>query len=204
MFSVFKRQMRCEVPRDYHLDKTPANAIFRSEYARDDQWVAAFLAQAREGRVGTRWDDQPFVTPVLFWYDPKRHEIYFHTNLVGRLRANSKRHARACFEASRTGKLLPSNVALEFSVQYESVIAFGDIRVLEKMDAQRRALYGLLDKYFPEMKSGEDYRPITDQELMRTSVYAIAIDSWSGKRNWPERAEQSPDWPALAEAWLME
>jgi hypothetical protein len=33
--------------------------------------------------------------------------------------------------------------------------------------------------------------------------YAIAIDSWSGKRNWPERAGQSLDWPALAEAWLV-
>ena len=88
-------------------------------------------------------------------------------------------------------------------MQYESVIAFGDIRILEGEDEQRRALYGLLNKYFPEMESGVDYRPITDQELKRTSVYAIAIDSWSGKRNWPERAEQSPDWPALAEALLI-
>jgi nitroimidazol reductase NimA-like FMN-containing flavoprotein (pyridoxamine 5'-phosphate oxidase superfamily) len=191
--------MWCDMPRDFHLDRTPANEVFRSEYACDDQWIEAFLARANEGHVGTRWDDQPFITPVLFWYDHERHEIYFHTNLVGRLRANSQRHGRACFEASRMGKLLPSNIALEFSVQYESVIAFGDIRVLEKADEQRRALHGLLDKYFPEMKPGEDYRPITDQELKRTSVYAISIDSWSGKRNWPEKAEQSSAWTALAE-----
>jgi hypothetical protein len=30
------------------------------------------------------------------------------------------------------------------------------------------------------MTSGEDYRPITDEELKRTSVYAIAIESRSG------------------------
>jgi nitroimidazol reductase NimA-like FMN-containing flavoprotein (pyridoxamine 5'-phosphate oxidase superfamily) len=191
------------MPRNFHLDRTPANEMFRSEYACDDHWIEAFLTEVREGHVGTRWDEQPFITPVLFCYDSERREIYFHTNLVGRLKANSQHHRRACFEASRTGKLLPSNVALEFSVQYESVIAFGDIRILEGEDEQRRALYGLLNKYFPEMESGVDYRPITDQELKRTSVYAIAIDSWSGKRNWPERAEQSPDWPALAEALLI-
>jgi nitroimidazol reductase NimA-like FMN-containing flavoprotein (pyridoxamine 5'-phosphate oxidase superfamily) len=202
MSLVFERRTRFEMPRDFNLDRTPPNAMLRSEYACDDQWIEAFLTEAREGRVGTRWDDQPFITPILFWYDPTRGEIYFHTNLVGRLKANSQRHVRACFETSRMGKLLPSNVALEFSVQYKSVIAFGDIRILEDAGEQRRALYGLLEKYFSEMKSGVEYRPISDQELKRTSVYAIAIDSWSGKRNWPEHADQSPDWPALNETWL--
>ena len=61
----------------------------------------------------------------------------------------------------------------------------------------------MIEKYFPGMHPGEHYRPITDQELKRIAVFAIAIDSWSGKRNWPERAEQSPDWPALAEALLI-
>jgi len=44
----------------------------------------------------------------------------------------------------------------------------------------------LLDKCFPDLKAGRDYRPITDSELARTSVYAIAIESWSGKENWRE------------------
>jgi hypothetical protein len=33
--------------------------------------------------------------------------------------------------------------------------------------------------------------------LRATSVYAIAIESWSGKENWDERAEQSDEWPPL-------
>jgi hypothetical protein len=41
------------------------------------------------------------------------------------------------------------------------------------------------------------YRPIIDQELSRTSVYAILLESWSGKENWPEEAEQSDEWPSL-------
>ncbi len=47
------------------------------------------------------------------------------------------------------------------------------------------------------MQPGREYRPIIDEELMRTSVYAIQVESWSGKRNWKEQADQSPDWPAL-------
>jgi hypothetical protein len=52
------------------------------------------------------------------------------------------------------------------------------------------------------MQPGVEYRPITEQELKRTAVYALAISSWSGKRNWPERAKQSPEWQALDERWL--
>ncbi len=55
----------------------------------------------------------------------------------------------------------------------------------------------MISKYFADMQAGKDYRPITDRELRRTSVYAIVIQSWSGKRNGAERAEQSDEWPPL-------
>lgn len=186
--------------KDYRLEVTPPNAQRRAKYAQDDEWVRDFLQRTRVGHVATRWDGQPFITPTLFWYDPQRHEIYFHSNLTGRVRANAERHPQVCFEAFEMGRLLPSNVALEFSLQYESVIAFGKIRVVEAKEEQCRALYGLLEKYFPAMKPGEHYRPIVDEELRRTSVYAIAVESWSGKRNWKERADQSDEWAPLGDA----
>jgi nitroimidazol reductase NimA-like FMN-containing flavoprotein (pyridoxamine 5'-phosphate oxidase superfamily) len=182
------------MPKDYSLDVTPANAQRIAEHARDDAWIRDFLQRAEIGHIGTRWDEQPFITPTTFWYDEERHEIIFHSNIVGRVRANIERHPRVCFEASECGRFLPSNVALEFSVQYRSVIAFGTARVLEDPEEGRRALYGLIGRYFPDMRPGKEYRPITDQELARTSVYAIAIESWSGKENWKERAEQSGEW----------
>lgn len=190
------------MPKDYSLDKTPANAQRREKYAQDEAWIKDFLQRARIGHIATRWGEQPFITPTTFWYDGGSHEIYFHSNIVGRVRANSERFPEVCFEAFEVGKPLPSNVALEFSIQYESVIAFGKIRVLEDFAEQRRALYGLIGKYFPRMVSGDHYRPITEAELKRTSVYAIAIESWSGKRNWKERAHQSDEWPALSEEWF--
>jgi hypothetical protein len=64
--------------------------------------------------------------------------------------------------------------------------------------AQRFALSNLLQKYFPQMKSGEEYRPITDEELKRTSVYIISIESWrASSSHWPEQADQSEEWSPL-------
>jgi nitroimidazol reductase NimA-like FMN-containing flavoprotein (pyridoxamine 5'-phosphate oxidase superfamily) len=188
--------------KDYNLKTTPANAQRRTEYAQDDDWIRDFLRRAPIGHIATHWDEQPFITPSLFWYDPERQAIYFHSNISGRVRANAERHPQVCFESCELGKLLPSNVALEFSLQYESAIVFGKIRVLDEAEEQRHALSGLIAKYFPDMKPGVHYRPITDQEMKRTSVYAITIESWSGKRNWKDRADQSEEWAPLEEAWF--
>lgn len=190
------------MPKNYSLEVTPPNQMRRPEYACDDAWIREFLRQAEVGHIATIWDEQPFITPILFYYEAETNEIYFHSNIVGRLRANIERQPRVCFETSRSGKLLPSNAALEFSLQYESVIAFGEARLLERQEDKQRALYKLIEKYFPGMSPGKEYRPITDKELARTSVYALAITSWSGKRNWKERAVQIPEWPPLDERWF--
>jgi nitroimidazol reductase NimA-like FMN-containing flavoprotein (pyridoxamine 5'-phosphate oxidase superfamily) len=181
------------------LDKTPPNQVLRQKYACDDDWTKAFLMRCQVGHVATHWDDQPFITPVLYWYDPSKNAIYFHTNIHGRLRANCERDNKVCFEASEVGQIFPSNVALEFSMQYESAVAFGTMHVVEDPEEKMYALYGLIKKHFPKMEAGDHYRPITGAELARTAVFAIRIENWSGKRNWHEKASQSPDWKPLEE-----
>jgi nitroimidazol reductase NimA-like FMN-containing flavoprotein (pyridoxamine 5'-phosphate oxidase superfamily) len=188
------------MPREY--DENPTTHQRLPEYQRDEVWIEAFLNQAQIGHIASTWEAQPFVTPSTFWYDQAEHRIIFHSNIAGRLRANLERNPRVCLGASEMGRLLPSNVALEFSLQYRSVMVFGEAQILEDPDEKRAALYGLVKKYFPEMEAGVEYRPITDKELKRTTVYAIKIESWSGKENWNERADQSQDWPALDVKWF--
>lgn len=170
--------------KDYSLDKEPANKQRLAEYIMHDQWIFDFLKRTEIGHIATRWDNQPFITPNTFYFDDKKREIIFHSNIVGRVRSNVERHPEVCFEASEYGRFLPSNIALEFSMQYESVICFGKIRVIEDHEEKKSGLYKLIGKYFPDKKPGQDYRPITDKELKRTSVYTIKVESWSGKRNW--------------------
>jgi uncharacterized protein len=191
------------MPKDYAPDVTPAHQQRRPEHAQTEEWTSNFLSQAQIGHVVTRWDEQPFINPTTFWFDPERREIYFHSNIVGRVRANADHDPEVCFEASEFGKVLPANVALEFSIQYQSAVVFGTVHVLEDMEEKRRVLSNLIAKYFPTMTAGQEYRPITEQELKRTSVYAIHIDKWSGKKNWPDRADQSDEWPALGEEWFQ-
>src|SRR5262245_13405751 len=140
------------MPKNYALDVTPANMQRRPQHAKDDAWIAAFLERAPIAHIATRWDMQPFINHSTFWYDEAQHEIYFHSNVMGRVRANSEHYPEVCVEVSEFGKLLPSNVALEFSIQYASVICFGHIRVIDDDAARQRALSGLIQKYFPTLR----------------------------------------------------
>ena len=128
-----------------------------------------------------------------------------HGSTVGRRRANTDAHEKLCFCASEMGALLPTNQALHFSAQYRSVIAFGTIRHVAEEVEQKAGLYALIDKYFTPMKLNEDFSPIRPEDLKRTTVYALDIDQWSGKENWPERAGMDDrGWPELDEKWFKE
>lgn len=171
----------------------------KQDRAREDEWIQDFLQSAQACTVSTTWDDIPFNNPTLFFYDPNAHQVIFHSNIMGRVRANIDRNPKICISCQKMGRLLPSNAALEFSVQYRSVVIFGEAYVIEDMAQARAALYQLIQKYFPKMQAGEHYRPITDDEMRQTSVYAVKIKEWSGKENMKDKAIQTDDWQPLSD-----
>ena len=189
------------MPRDY-VSHAPAAFQRCPHLTKDDEWVRTFLKEAKIGHIATSVDGQPFINPTTFWYDETNHQIAFHSNVAGRVRSNIESNPKVSLEASEVGKFLPSNVALEFSLQFRSVIVFGSTRLVDDPAEARRLLYGLVGKYFPAMKAGKEFREITDKELRATSIYAIQIESWSGKENWDERADQSDEWPPLDAKWF--
>jgi len=189
------------MPRNFQTQS--ATAFQRlPEYQRDDVWIRAFLREAKVGHIASVQNGQPFLNPSTFWFDEQNHQIIFHSNVAGRIRSNIENNSRVCFEASELGKMLPANVALEFSLQFRSVIIFGTARLIIDPEEARRVMYALIHKYFPALTAGREFREITDKELKRTSIYAIQIEAWSGKENWKDRADQSDEWPGLDEKWF--
>ncbi|PNY80400.1 pyridoxamine 5'-phosphate oxidase family protein [Deinococcus koreensis] len=183
--------------RDPSLSRRPQNR-------RDDAWIEALLLRVPLGRVATVWQGEdgtpvPFITPLAFAYRPERRDLVYHTNVVGRLWANTGQGHPATFEVSEIGSLLPSTSPLELSVQYRSVIVFGRARLLTALEEKREAMTILSERVFPDLTIGRETRPILDSDLARTSVYSLHIERWSGKENWVDAAIQDECWPSLSE-----
>ncbi len=172
-------------------DGTALNQVRRRDRAVDDEsWLWQKLAGASFGVLAMADGDQPLVNVNLFAFDPDRRVLYFHTAAIGRTRETIERNARVCFVVADMGRLLPADEALEFSVEYESAVLFGQARVVEDADEARHGLQLLLDRYAPHLRPDRDYRPIAPDEIRRTSVFRVDIESWSGKRKL-----EDPDFP---------
>ena len=154
----------------------------RDRAVEDEGWIKDFLRRAPAGTLATVHDGQPFVNMNVFVYAEDEHVIYLHTARTGRTRANIEASDRVCFGVNTMGRLLPAVRAKEFSVEYAGVVVFGRGEIVADEAEARRGLQLLLDKYFPHLHPGRDYRAITAEELAVTTVYRIRIDAWSGKR----------------------
>jgi uncharacterized protein len=161
--------------------KQPFNEVRRKDRAKDDPWIKTFLHRAPFGMLAMSYDDQPFINSNLFVYDESRQAIYFHNAYVGRTPATVAANPQVCFHTAEMGRLLPADEAIEFSVEYCGVTVFGQCQLITDEAEARYSLQLLMDKYFPQLKPIEDYRPIEAQDLKITAVLRIDIESWSGK-----------------------
>ena len=187
--------------RDYSK-ATPTYHQRRPESIRDDEWIRALLLRGEIARLAHLSGDQPFISPTNYWFDEENHQLVFHSSLAGRRRANLEENPKVCVEVSEVGRLLPSNSGAECSQQFRSVLVFGKVTFLEDNEEKLRGLNGILNRYFPKLISGRETKPISEKDVKGTNVYVVKIESWSGKENWKEQANQVDSWPPLPEDLL--
>jgi len=123
-------------------------------------------------------EDQPYGVPLN--YVLIDNCLYFHCALVGHKLDNILANDKVSFCVVGRTNVLP----VEFSTEFESVIAFGEASVVEG-DERYQALVGLLEKYSPEfLDEGRKYIEKLDS---RTKVVKIDIHSMTGKAKQPAK-----------------
>ena len=154
----------------------------RDRAVNDEAWIGAWLHRAPFGVLATVGAERPLAIARNFAYDEARHAIYFHGAQKGRTYDNIQANNQVCLNVSEMGRLLPGKRALNFGVEYASVVIFGRAFVVTDAAEAKHGLQLLLDKHFPDLRPGADYEPTADVDLKVTAVFRIDIDSWSGKQ----------------------
>jgi nitroimidazol reductase NimA-like FMN-containing flavoprotein (pyridoxamine 5'-phosphate oxidase superfamily) len=158
--------------------------IRRSKKSITDQdQIKSFLHRVPVGVLATVFEDQPFLSTKLFIYDENDHAIYLHSANEGRVYENIHLNSKVCFTAFEMGRFLPDSKASGFGVEYESVVVFGHIQVIEDQQKMISVLQKFMDKYASHLKPGEDYLSIQIADLQDLAVYQIGILDWSAKRD---------------------
>lgn len=114
-------------------------------------------------------------------YDTPGSSIYFHqTAHSGHTAINLQRNPRVCFEVDKPGRVFPSGAqsACHTSIEYQSVVAFGECRRVDDAEMKKDILRELVARYAdPAWKRPEDW-----VLLDTTAVYEIRVETLTGKR----------------------
>ena len=154
-------------------------AMRRSEReitSRDE--IDAILLRERTLRVAFAASNEPYVVPLSYGYDQKNGALYMHTAAIGRKLEFIARNPRVCFEVEGSTSLRPADKACAWGLDYESVIGYGDVSEVVDSEEKAHALRCLMR----QQTGASTTWTFVAKELSATRVWALLIDSVTGKR----------------------
>ena len=124
------------------------------------------LGQGMVAHVGFIQDEQPFVIPMSYHYDPQQPEyLYLHGSVRSRALKHLSGGAPVCVTVTLTDGLVYSRKAMNHSMNYRSVVLFGKAREITQ-ESHKAALFDqMVRRYFPGRTLDQDYHAPPSQDL---------------------------------------
>ncbi len=137
--------------------------------------IEGILNKAQVLRVAFSNNNEPYIVPVNFGYEPGR--LYFHTGYEGQKIDFLKANPSVCFEVDMDVKIVPAEHPCMFSSHYLSVVGYGTARFIEDLVEKARVLDIIMGHY-------SDKKFEFDQEILKiTAIVEIDITSVTGRRS---------------------
>ncbi|MEH6626017.1 MAG: pyridoxamine 5'-phosphate oxidase family protein [Motiliproteus sp.] len=176
---------------------TPQSKIKRGRKraSYDRKLVYQIIDEAMVAYLGLSMDGRPFVLPTSHWRDGDR--IYWHGASTGRMTAGVTSQP-VCLTLTLLDGLVLARSAFHHSVNYRSVMLFGEPELLTDPEQKARQLEIFIERIAPGR--WPHLRPMQDNELKATGIMSMAIDEGSAKVRAapPSDDEADYDWPIWA------
>ena len=128
--------------------------------AYDRATIDAILDAMPVAHIGHLVDGFPVVTPTLQWREGDR--IYWHGSSASRM-IRAATNAPVCVTVTLTDGMVLARSALEHSVNYRCVMAFGTAEAVTDPALKARHLETMVEQLFPGR--WPELRPMTAQEV---------------------------------------
>ncbi|MFQ3546887.1 MAG: pyridoxamine 5'-phosphate oxidase family protein [Termitinemataceae bacterium] len=133
------------------------------------------LDQAAEMHLGL-WDgSEVYVVPLNFVRIDT--SIYFHSASEGRKISILKQYPKVCFEVTGAHEVEPDIGGAHCTTRYESVIGWGEARLITELGLKHTILCALNSKF------GASTEHIPEKVIEQTTIVEILIERLTGKSN---------------------
>jgi uncharacterized protein len=155
--------------------------------------IDAILDAMPVAHVGHVLDGAPVVTPTLQWRQGDR--VYWHGSAASRMMKVAA-GLPVCLTVTLVDGMVLARSGLEHSVNYRSVMIFGQAQWVQDAAEKAHHLQAMFDAIFPGR--WETLRPMKASEVKATSILSIAITEASAKLSvgQPTDVPDDLDWPA--------
>ncbi len=153
------------------LKRLPKRAVY------DRELVYRILDEGFICHVGFVNEAQPFVIPT--GYARAGDKLYIHGSQASRMLRTLGKGIDVCMTVTLVDGLVLARSAFHQSMNYRSVVVFGQATVIEDRTEKLDALRALFEHMIPGR--WEDVRPPSEQELNATSVLALPLAEASAK-----------------------
>lgn len=145
--------------------------------SHDRETINRILDEGFICHVGFVIDGQPFVIPT--GYARAGDKVFIHGSQASRMLRALKAGAGVCVTVTLIDGLVLARSAFHHSMNYRSVVIFGNARLIDDPDEKLSALYALSE----HMIAGrwQDARAPSKSELEQTTVLELRIDEASAK-----------------------
>jgi nitroimidazol reductase NimA-like FMN-containing flavoprotein (pyridoxamine 5'-phosphate oxidase superfamily) len=153
------------------LRRLPARGSHESETI-NEILDAGFLAH-----VGFQVSGQPFVIPTLYGRDGDK--LFLHGSSASRMLGELQTGVPACVTVTLVDGLVLARSAFHHSMNYRSVVAFGNARKINEPAEKMRALNVISEHLIAGRWN--DVRGPSEKELKATAVLEFSIEEASAK-----------------------
>jgi hypothetical protein len=147
----------------------------RGDYDRD--LIESILDQALICHVGFVHEDTPVVIPTI--HARLGDTLYLHGSPASRMLRSMRSGAEVCVTVTQVDGLVVARAAFHNSLNYRSVVIFGQPRIVDDPDEKWNALEAITEHVVPGRWA--DSRVMTEKEQKGTLVVALPITEASAK-----------------------
>ena len=141
----------------------------------DRDEIEAIIRKSLACRLALSEDNRPYVVPLCFGYE--NNTLYFHSATEGRKVEILKKNSKVCFEFDIDHQLVQDEKACKWSMNYRSVIGFGEGSLVEDLEEKRKGLDAIMKHY-----SGSSFEYV-EPTIESTLIIKVEIDSMTGKKS---------------------
>ena len=154
-------------------------------------FMHALLENTVSCTVAVNTDENPLIHSTFFDFDKENNEIMFHFSKYGHGGNEMVNDKPISISVYKYGKLYTSERAVNFGGEYQSVIIYGKIRIVDEQEEKMNAMKRFFNKFFSHI-SDSAYKEATVTEANPIHVVKVKIDKWFGKQHLvPETALSS-------------